>query len=73
MVLSRKSISVNESKMTKSCNLIEKMLKELNTKSKKISLLKADDEMGDADMSKIALLDELADSLDNAISIISKL
>ena len=71
--MSRKSISVNESKITKSCNLIEKMLKELNTKSKKISLLKADDEFGDADASKLSLLDELAESLDNAIGIISKL
>lgn len=71
--MSRKSISVNESKVSKSCVFIEKLLKELNTKSKKISLIKADDEMGDVDSSKIASLDELAMSLEKSINILSKL
>lgn len=69
----RKSISVNESKVTKSCNLVKKLMKELNTLSKKVDLLSADDEMGDADKSKVATLDELATSLETSINILSKL
>jgi hypothetical protein len=48
-------------------------MKELNTLSKKVDLLSADDEMGDADKSKVATLDELATSLETSINILSKL
>lgn len=74
----RKSISVsesmiNESGIKKKCVLVEKLLKELNTMSRKVSLIKADDEMGDADPSKLGRLDELALSLENTINLLAKL
>lgn len=69
----RKVISVNEGAVKKQCIFVEKLLKELNTKSRKISLLKSDDEMGDADSSKVGQLDQLALALENAINILAKL
>lgn len=70
----RKCISVTESTYSKNCDRIEKMLKELNTMAEnKMRLLKADDEMGDADKSKIGKLDDLAMSLDKTIGILSKI
>lgn len=71
----RKSIStINESKITKYCNLAEKMIKDLNTTaSNKLRLIKADDEMGDIDNSKLGKLDDFIQSLDNTISLLSKL
>ena len=70
----RKSISVNESRISKSCTLVEKLLKELNTMAgRKISLIKSDDEMGDVDKSKLAGLDDLAVTLDEAIKILSEI
>ena len=57
----------------KACESVEKLLNELNARSRKITLLKGDVDMGDADVSKIGGLDELAFALENAINILAKI
>lgn len=73
----RKSIPVYESKKSKDelkkIDLIEKVLKELNTKaSNRLKLIKADLEMGDSTVS-LGALDDLAVQLSDAVTALSKL
>lgn len=68
--------TVNEaaSKVAKKCDTIEKMLKELNTRSKKISTIKDEEKSGLGDWSeKFGELDEISLDLENLINRISKL
>ena len=55
------------------CELVEGLIKELNTRSRKIAILKSGVVMDDADTSKIGVLDELALTLENAINILAKI
>lgn len=78
--MARKSISVYESsvneatsKVLKKCVLIEKMLKELNTKARKIETVKNDADFGDNVEDKFGQLDDISVALEQVINLISKL
>ena len=73
----RKCIPIQESKKSgdelKKLDLIEKVLKELNTKaSNRLKLVRADLEMGDSKVS-IGALDDLAVQLSDVVTALSKL
>lgn len=73
----RKCIAIQEAKQSgnelKKLDLVEKMLKELNTKaSNKLRLVKADLEEGDSSVS-IGALDDLAMKLEAVITAVTKL
>lgn len=65
----RKSISiVNESKITNYCTRADKLLKDINNAAEnKLRLIRADDEMGDIDKTKLGKLDDFILSLDKAL------
>ena len=68
-----KKIDSDVERYRKMCEYVEKLLKELNMRSRKITLLKGDVPMGDANVSKIGRLDDLALALENAINILAKI
>ena len=75
----RKSVPVYEKgnmdkRASRFCNLTTKLIKELNTKGiRKMSILKSDIEMEDFDNSKIPILDDISQKLDEVIGMLDKI